>query len=338
MKLSNETKIGAFTAIAIALLVLGFNFLKGKSFFRSGNFIYAKYTDTKGLVASNAVYINGFQVGNVYEIEAKNNSLTDLVVTIKLKDNYRIPNNSVASINTNPLGSPSIDIALGNSTTYLNKNDTVRSAPSGGFMGDITNKLGPVADQVTGTLHTLDSVLKNANTILDPNTKNNLQGIIANLHAASAGLIGTTASLQKLLNAETGALAQSLRNVNDFTRNLDSNNEKISNTMSNLEQTTEHLANADIDGVINQLKSTTAKLDSIVAKVNSTDGSLGALINGKELYNNINSTMYSLNILADDLRAHPKRYVNISVFGKKDKGGYLTAPLQNDSTNTSTKQ
>src|SRR5919107_6323806 len=146
MKVSNETKIGALTAIAVTLLVLGFNFLKGKSFLKSGRYLYAKYPDTKGLMPSNAVYINGYQVGNVSEIEAGNKSLTSIVATIKLKEDYNIPDNSVASINARPLGSPSIDIQLGTSSTYLKSKDTIRSAESGGFLGDITNKLGPVTD------------------------------------------------------------------------------------------------------------------------------------------------------------------------------------------------
>jgi phospholipid/cholesterol/gamma-HCH transport system substrate-binding protein len=283
---------------------------------------------------SNAVYVNGYQVGSVSELEAGNKNLTAILVTIKLSKDYNIPDNSVASINTNPLGSPSIEIALGNSTKYLKSEDTLKSAATTGLMGDITNKLGPVADQVTGTLHTLDSVLTNLNTVLDPRTKGNLQQVIGNLVHATAGLIYSTSYLQKMLNPETGALAKSLNNVNSFTQTLASNNEKLSNTMSNIETATKNLSEADIDGVINNLKTSAGKLDSAMAMLNSTEGSLGAMINDKQLYKNLNSTIYSMNILADDLRAHPKRYVNISVFGRKNKGDFLTAPLQNDSTNT----
>src|SRR5438067_1473364 len=164
MKISNETKIGALTVIAVALLILGFNFLKGKSLFKSGNFLYAIYNDTKAIAPSNAVYMNGYQVGNVYEIEPANKTVTRLVVTIKLKEPFDIPNNSYASISSNPLGSPSIEIQPGNSTTYLKNEDTIRTSEGNGLLGTITNKMGPVMDQLTATFNSLDSVLRNFNS------------------------------------------------------------------------------------------------------------------------------------------------------------------------------
>jgi len=333
MKVSNETKIGALTAIAITLLILGFNFLKGKSLFKTGNFLYAKYADVKKINLSDPVYINGFQVGSVYETEAPDKSLKNIIVSIKLNSTYDIPDNSVASIEANPLGGSAINIALGNSGKYLTSGDTLLSSNNAGLLESLSGKITPVADQLKVTLASLDTILKNFNTILDPATKGNLQHVIASLSKAAANMVVSTASLQNLLNTETGSLAKSLDNVDKFTKNLADNNEKITQTLSNLDSTTTHLSKADIDGVINNFKVTATKLNELLAKANSTDGSIGALINSKDLYNNINTAVNSLHILMDDLRAHPKRYVNISVFGKKDKGDYLTSPLK-DSTNT----
>src|SRR4051794_30467793 len=220
MKISNETKIGALTVIAVALLILGFNFLKGKSLFKSGNFLYAKYADTKALAPSNAVYMNGYQIGSVYEIEPANKTVSQLVVTIKLKEAYDIPNNSVASINSNPLGSPSIEINPGSSTAYFHNEDTIRTSESAGLLGTLTNKMGPVADQLTSTFHSLDSVLKNFNSILDPKVKGNLQSTFANLSNATAALVTASASLNKLLNTESGAVAGTLGNLQAFSKNL----------------------------------------------------------------------------------------------------------------------
>lgn len=327
MTVSNETKVGALTAVAITLLILSFNFLKGKTLLKTGNYLYAKYTDTKGVKISNPVYVNGFQVGAVADIENADPTLKSLIVAIKLTDAYDIPANSVAVINENPLGTPSIEIKLGNSQSFLQQGDTLQTAESKGLLSGVMDKLGPVTEQLEKTIETLDVVLKNINSVFDPQTKNNLQAVIANVNKTTESLVISSASLQQMLNQQTGAIAQSMNNVNKFTKNLSDNNEKVSQTLTNVTKTSENFAKADLTGSVDQLKAAIGNLNKLVEKVNSTDGSLGKLINDKTLYNNLNNTIKSANILVDDLRVHPKRYVNISVFGKKDKTGPLMAPL-----------
>jgi phospholipid/cholesterol/gamma-HCH transport system substrate-binding protein len=276
---------------------------------------------------SNPVFINGFQVGNISDIEAATENISSVVVEIKLNGEYKIPANSVAEIDASLLGASSVIITTGNSTTFLKNDDTIMTRESQGVFGAVTNKLLPVADQLQLTLKSLDSLLQNFNNILDPSTKGNLQSAISSLSSATASIAVSAVSLQNLLNTQSGALSRSLNHVDSFTSNLAANNEKINNVLSNIEATTDHLSKADIDGAVNNLKGSVEKLNGVMEKINSTDGTLGALINNKDVYNNLNNTVRSLNILLDDLRANPKRYVNISVFGKKDKGNYLTAPL-----------
>jgi phospholipid/cholesterol/gamma-HCH transport system substrate-binding protein len=146
----------------------------------------------------------------------------------------------------------------------------------------------------------------------------------------TAKLLASSTSLQQMMTEQTGSIAKSMDNVNSFTQNLSSNNEKITSTINNLEKTTHNLSEADISGSVTQLKTSIEKLNGILHKLDSKEGSLGLLMNDKTLYNNLTNTVRSANILLDDLKTHPKRYVNISVFGKKDKSTPLTAPL-NDS-------
>lgn len=327
MTVSNETKVGALTAIAITLLILSFNFLKGKTLLKTGNYIYAKYTDTKGIKISNPVYVKGFQVGAVADIENADPNLESIIVSIKLTDTYNIPANSVAVINENPLGTPSIEIKLGDNKAYLQQGDTLLTAESKGILSGVMDKLGPVTQQLEKTIATLDTVLKNLNTVFDPQTKNNLQSVIANVNKTTESLVVSSASLQQMLNQQTGSIAQSMNNVNKFTKNLSENNDRINQSINNVTKATENFSKADLVGSVDQLKTAIGNLNALVAKINSDEGSLGKLINDKALYNNLNNTIRSANILVDDLRIHPKRYVNISVFGKKDKSGPLMAPI-----------
>jgi phospholipid/cholesterol/gamma-HCH transport system substrate-binding protein len=328
MKISNETKVGALTAIAITLLVLGFNFLKGRSLLKTGHYIYAQFPDAKGLMVSHAVMVNGFTIGSVYEIENVDANLKLIKVGIKLKTSYNIPVNSIATIASSPLGSPSIEIALGNdSLNFLKDGAFIKTENPLGMIDKLSSKLDPISDNLNKTLITLNSTLQNLNSIVDPNTKNNLQTSVSNIQKLTENLTKASASLNEMLNQQNGALAKSMTNMSNFTSNLNNQNEKINGTLENIETTTKNLSKADIDGLLSKMKTTLETLNTAVSKLNSNNGSLGLLMNDKALYNNLTNTVRSANILMDDLRTHPKRYVNISVFGKKEKGGALQAPL-----------
>ncbi len=328
MKFNNETKVGLLAVMAIGLLILGFNFLKGKSVFKTGNYLFAKYSNTKEITVSNAVFINGFKVGAVYDIDNVDADVKDILVTIKLNDKYRIPKNSIATIKESALSSPTIEIILGDDRqNFLATGDTIHTSNAEGLFSSLSSKIAPVGDQLKETLHSLDSVLKNANSLLDARAKTDIQQSIANVNKATASLLVSSAQIQALLNAQTGALGQTLNNVNSFTKNLADNNQKINRMMSNVEKTTENFAKTDIDGTVASLKNAVEKLNGILEAVNAKDGTIGLLLNDKVLYNNLTNTVRSANILIDDLKVHPKRYVNVSVFGKKDRSTPLKAPL-----------
>ena len=278
-------------------------------------------------MVSNPVYVNGFQVGSVIDIENTDYNLHSILVTIKLNQNYKIPVNSVASIKDNPLGTPSIVIKLGNNPLFLKPQDTIATRNAIGLFDDAMNKLEPVTDQIKITVQSLDSVLKNINRIFDPNTKNNLQQAIANINTTTASLIVSSAAIESMLDKQSGAIASSVNNINSVTKNLADHNKEIAATLSNLEATTNKLATADINGTVGHLKTAIENLNALVKKAASDEGSLGKLINDKTLYNNLNNSLKSANTLLDDLRVHPKRYVQFSVFGKKDKASPLLAPI-----------
>lgn len=326
MKISNETKIGVLTALALTLLILGFNFLKGKTFFGNKKTINAEFTNIQGLVNSNPVIINGMQVGSVYSIENAKD-MKSIFVEMNLTKEVNIPKNSVALIRTNPLGTPSIEIKLGDATEYLKNSDSIRTAPSESFINAAVQKLDPVLNEVETTVKHLDSLLVSVNNIVDPLAKNNIQAILANLNQVTYSLTASTASLQKLLNTQTGALAQTLDNLNAITGNFANNSGKVNHIMDNLDKTTTRFAELNVKETMDTLNATIASLKSAMANLNNKNGTVGMLLNDPRLYNNLASTANKLNLLLDDIKTHPKRYVSISVFGKKNNTVPLAVPL-----------
>jgi phospholipid/cholesterol/gamma-HCH transport system substrate-binding protein len=321
MKISNETKIGVMAVVALAALILGFNWLKGSSLFEHSKKLYAVFDNVEGLEVSNAVQINGLTVGSITSINESDKDLSrGVIVTITLKKDVHIPDNSVAMINSGFISSATITITKGFSNKYLDNGDTVETKKKPNLLSQVQANIDPIIVKLGGTLTSLDSLVEVVGSMFDPRTKNNFSAIVANMSTSSA-------ELQRLLNDQTGALASSLKNLNQFTANLNKSNEHISSTMDNVDKTTAHLASAKIPEAVDGLNATLTDLKNTIQRVNSTNGSLGLLINDKRLYNNLEATTRSLNTLLDDFRVHPKRYVNISVFGKKDKTGPLMAPI-----------
>lgn len=330
MKISNETKVGSITAIAIAILILGYNFLKGKDFVAKHT-IYAVFPSVDGLMISNPVMINGLQVGKVTEIEETDKNLTGIKVAMTLTKEVNIPNNSFASLATDLLGSSTTaKITLGDSKEMLPDGGTLATQKTKGLTDKLQASLDPALASATVTLQSVDSLVRNLNSLLDPNTKNNLASIIASLTRS-------TKSLEQLLNAQSGMLAKSLGNVESVTSNLAKSNDKITATVNNLEKTSNNIANAKIKEAIDNLEGVTSKLNAAIAKTTTKDNTMGLLLNDRKLYDELLQTNRSLTTLLDDFRVHPKRYVNISVFGRKDKSGPLKAPIY-DSTATKAQQ
>ena len=311
--------------VSIAVLILGFNFLKGKTFFSNNTSIIGIYGNVQKLAPSNPIIINGLQVGTVYKIST-DKDMRRITVEMNITKDIHIPSNSIALIKPDLLSTPSIEIKLGDATTYLKNRDTVFTEASAGIFNDVLKKVDPVLFQVSKAVSSIDSLLVKVNGVIDPAAKNNIGGTLENLNKITAALLKSSASLNEILNAQTGALAKTLNNANSVTSNLAASNDKVTSVLTNLDKTTAHLANLDLQKTLNSLDATINDLKSMTGKLDSTNGTAGLLLNDPSLYKNLASTANKLNVLIDDIRINPKRYVSISVFGKKQKGSPITSP------------
>lgn len=326
MTITNETKIGALTALAITLLILGFNFLKGKSLSGKTRYYNAVFQDIQGLANSNPVVINGKEVGTVYATDG-GADMRNIKVTMNMKELVNIPDDSYAVITKSILGNVQVDIKLGTSSKFIPDGGTLKTMANPDILGDAMKKIDPILFEVKNAAHSLDTLLVNANGMLNSDARHHIQAMLTNLDKMSTSLVTSSASLQAMLNSQSGSVARSMEHVEAITGNLRNNNEKITKTLSNLETASDRLARMDLEATISNLNTTLASLKQMIDKGKGTEGSLGLLLNDTKLYNNLTATSNKLNLLLDDLRVHPKRYVNISVFGKKDKSGPLLVPM-----------
>lgn len=320
MTISNETKIGALAVIAITLLILGFNFLKGRNLFESSTDVYAVFRKVEALNISDPVRINGLQVGKVARIKETDPELTGVLVTIQLTKDVKIPDNSYAVINANPLGSTTLNIVKGNSNSFVDEGDTLATVTAAGLLDELKGTLNPTLDNVNNAIISLDSLVEVVGGTFDVRTRQNMQQLVANLNAS-------TASLNSMLSVQ-GSVGRTMQNMNAITANLNANKDTINRILASMEKFSQNLSQLEMNETLKKLQATADNLNGTLSKMNSGDGTLGLLMNDKKLYNNLNATANSLNILLQDLRLHPKRYINVSVFGRKDKSQPLMKPLE----------
>jgi phospholipid/cholesterol/gamma-HCH transport system substrate-binding protein len=330
-QVSNETKVGVLTTLSITLLILGFNFLKGNNPMKKSQYLYAKFPAIEGLVEANPVICNGLVIGNVYKTEPADELMSAILVTIRITENVKIPTDSRAVIKGNLLGTPAVEINKGVATTYLNKGDTIFTIPASGFMSEVLDQLGPTQQKLNNALGGLDTLLNNANNVLDAQSQQNLRQTIAQLSLITGNLAKTTASLNTLMAQQNNAITSAIANLEATSKQVKDGTAALPDIMQNMDKFSKNLSESDIKKLMNDLNGTIASLNTTLAKLNQKDNSIGALMNDKKLYDNLASTTNSLNLLLQDLRLHPKRYVNVSVFGKKDKSDPLMKPMAEDS-------
>lgn len=324
MKISNETKVGALTAVSITLLILGFNFLKGKNVFKKKATMYVTFSKVEGLNIGDAIKINGLRVGAVEGLEEKDANLSEVVVSYHLTRSINIPLDSYGKIEATPLGSTAIVISLGNAKQFLKDGDTLKGIDSKGLMEDLKQTLAPTIENINKTLASLDTTIQSIGKTFNDDSRQNIAIILQEL-------AGTTDKLNALLEPGKGSIAQSLDNVNSFSGNLKKNNDSITAVINNLTKASRNISSLELAGTVQSLESAIGNLNGLLSDIKNGKGSMGKLATDEQLYKNLNSTANSLNILLQDLRLHPKRYVQVSVFGKKDKSGPLMSPIA-DST------
>lgn len=324
MKISNETKVGVLTIVALTLLIVGFNFLKGKNVFSDEKHLYAVFSDLGSLRKSNEVKMKGLPVGAVYDYTEIDKNLSGIIVTITMKRDVNIPRDSKATIESELLGSTYLNISQGNSTDYLKDGDTLQTDRTTSLVSDVKAQINPTLTRVRDAIDSLKMVLSSLNNMFEKDTKGNIQEIIRNLKES-------TVSLNKLLNAESGALAATLDNANSISANLKKNNDSITATINSIKRAADKFSALEVQPTVDSLQASIVEFKNILSKFNTNEGTLGLLMKDRTLYDQLNKVGLGLEILLDDFRVNPKRYTGNIIFNRRDRTGPLTSPAQKDS-------
>ena len=316
MKIANETKVGILAAFSIAVLIIGYNFLKGNSIFSSETVLYARYTRVDGLGVSKPVLINGFQIGRVDKLVLQPNG--EILATLKIKGKYDIPKNSVAKLeSTDLLGSKAIVMALGTGNDFAQDGDTLNSNVEKNLMEAVQ----PVQKKAELIIGKMDSILTSVNTILNPDFQKNVNKSFNSIASTLSSLEGTSKKVDGLVGTEGKRISAILANAESISANLKNNNAKINAILNNINTITDQVAAANFKQTIDNANKAVTDLQGIVTKVNDGKGTLGLLVNDTKMYDNLNNASKNLDNLIIDLKENPKRYVHFSVFGggNKDK-------------------
>lgn len=305
MKLSREIKTALLVITAILIFIWGYSFLKGKDLFSSYRNFYAVYDNVEGLSASAPVTLNGLGVGKVSGITIAPNG--KLVVEVQVKTDFPISKTSSLQVyEPGFIGGKQIALVPNLEDSNLAKNeDTLQSAVRLGMIAKAGGQLAPVQQKVENTLVSADSLLHNLNKVLDEKNEKNLSIAIEELTQTMKTLNSASKTLDKMLT------------VNQ--QNIDGMMSNLNKTSENFAQISDDLTQADLGKVVQNLESTLANVNKMMADMESGKGTLGKLMKDETMYNNLSDASKELELLLQDVRLNPTRYVNISVFGKKNK-------------------
>lgn len=299
MKLTKEIKIALVAIVGILVMYFGINFLKGMNLFSTNNAYYMTFDDIQGLGASTPIYADGYKVGTVDGLEYDYKENGPIKVKVDINKDLRIPQGSKAEIVKDLMGNLQVNLLLANNPRErVEPGGIIPGAVKGGMMDKAANLI-PVVEKM---LPKLDSILTSVNALLaDP-------ALAASLHNVETITSNLTVSTRELNTLMAGLNKQ----VPGMVR-------KANGVLDNTNRLTANLASLDVQGTLNRVNQTLESAHQFTEKLNSNQGSLGLLMNDTKLYDNLTSTMSHADSLVIDLKAHPKRYVHFSVFGRKDK-------------------
>ena len=303
MKLSYEIKTGVLVLTGIILFIIGFSYLKSNDVFIKDRVFYAVYEDVEGVSKGTPVTISGFNVGSVQDIKFFNNS-SKLLLKFRVENDFNFSNQSTAQIyETGLIGGKALAVIPKYGNEIAKSGDTLNSSIAPGLTELVNDKLSPLQEKIESMVVSADSVLISLNSVLNTQAKDQIQSTITNFSSTVTDLKNSAGTLDEMISMNKNKINNIITNVN-----------KSSNELSDLSNSF-----SDLTVIIENLSESSNSIENIVNEISSGNGSLGNLIYDDNLIKSLNAASSNINLLIEDLRLNPKRYVHFSLFGKKNK-------------------
>jgi phospholipid/cholesterol/gamma-HCH transport system substrate-binding protein len=323
MNIRREFLIGVLVVLSIVLLYFGLSYLKGVNLFQKQQRYYGVYDNAAGLQVSNPVILNGYKIGIVKGVRLNDDGSGKILVEVLLRDdNLRIPKDTQLEIyDADLFGGKAIQLILGSSSELAENKDTLATSLSLGLAESVKQQIEPLKEKSSQLFASVDSVLANIRTILSKEQTQNLAQVFENLQNTIANLENTSYTLNAILSDNKGKLSSIFENVNAISANLRSNNEALTNAIHNASHFTDSLAKLNLANTLSQVDQALQGVNKITRQINNGEGSLGKLIQSDSLHNQVLMASQSLDLLLNDMRVNPKRYLSFSMIGRKEDSG-----------------
>lgn len=303
-------KVAVMCISAVIIFYVGANFLKGINVFNEKAYYYCVMDDATGIQQSTPVMLSGYKVGMVDDVSLISSNPPKVCAKILLTEPIDIPTSSRFMIESKDLlGGHLLNLIMGNGTGKLQSGDTLLCSIKPGMLDGIDEIKG----QISSVLTSIDTIGLSIKDVLHTN------GGGKSLQATLQNIESTTENLNEILGNNKVKVGKLVTNLEKFSQTLESASPQLTSILENFDQISDTIAKADIAAIIQNANRTITELEAVVKKVNQGEGTVGELFNDDALATKLEQTINSVNDLVTDLKAHPKRYVHFSLFGKKDK-------------------
>jgi phospholipid/cholesterol/gamma-HCH transport system substrate-binding protein len=329
LKISREIRIGLLTVVTLAAFVWSYNFLKGIDIFNRQRTFYATYENVAGLMTANAVTISGLSVGQVSKMSFDPANPKIIVVELSISNSVRIPRNTVARIfSSDILGTRGIQLILGESAEDARSGDTLVSQVQKSLQDEVNNMVQPILVKAENMMSSMDTVLTVISEVFNKQTRDNLINTVESLKNTMANLQSATQSADTLMSSQKTRLANIIANVESISNTIRQNNENLTRIMANAASISDTIAKSNISKTMTSLNNSVDGLARVVQKIENGEGTLGQLVNNDKMYLELEASSRELKLLIEDMKLHPERYVQFSVFGKSSKKNAYQPPAE----------